>query len=125
MRSSTLKECLKATYRLRRSMLVKVLELSLWLLLARRDVTMGINLDGTDCLHLLEELPVLHKLLIHLVEVGQLLLCLSHHRHLRLEICFSIGFGQLVLLDLLPGPSPLAGDLHHIGRHALGDCRDR
>ena len=52
------------------------------------------------------------QLLLHLVELSQLLLSFKG----LLLFCFLLG------LDLLHGASSLAADLQHIGRDALGYC---
>ena len=58
--------------------------------------------------------PVVLRLLLHLDELG---LQLNDPGLIRTELVLLVQFILLVLLDLLPGPSPLGADLEHV--HAL------
>ena len=102
--------------------MAKVLELVPWLLLAGRNVAVLVDVDLTLKLQLEHQRLGLLEVGRHRVELGQLRLGRLEEVHLRLHIGLLRGGGLLLVLDLPSGSSALAGDLHHVGRDALGDC---
>ena len=94
-------------------------------LLAGRDVAVLVDVDLALALQLEHQSLGLLEVGCHGVELGQLRLGRLEEVHLRLHVRLLRGVGLLLLLDLLSGASPLAGDLHHVRRDALGHYQEK
>ena len=102
-----------------RSLVSKILEVVSRSLFAGRDVAMFVDVDVALRLKLEHHCLGLREVGLHVVVVGELCLGLGEEGQLRLHVGGLGGLGLLLLLDLLLGPSSLAGDLHHVGRDAF------